>query len=130
VLALSSYDYSVVRVVPRVDRGEFLNVGVILYCRTKRYLGARFAFDAARLAAFAPELDAVDVDRQLDALRRVCVGGAAGGPIGELAQPQRFHWLTALRSTVIQLSPVHCGLCAEPERTLETLLGRVVAGSP
>ena len=125
--AHSSYDYAIVRVVPRVERGEFLNVGVILYCRTRRFLGARFALDRARLAALAPDLDADEVERHLDALAAVAAGGKAGGPIGALEQPQRFHWLVAPRSTVIQVSPVHCGLCTDPAAALADLLRREVS---
>ncbi len=121
-----SYDYAVVRVVPFVERGEFLNVGVILFCRTQRFLDARVHFDGDRLRALAPHLSADKVERiqrHVDFIPRICAGE---GPIGALAQAERFHWLVAPHSTVVQMSPVHCGLCVEPARALEDLLERMV----
>jgi hypothetical protein len=126
VPTLSSFDYAVIRVVPRIERDEFLNAGVILYCRTRRFLGVRFALDRARLAAFAPGLDVDEVERHLAALAAIADGGEDSGPIGHLEQPQRFHWLVAPRSTVIQVSPVHCGLCDDPATTLDRLLASEV----
>jgi hypothetical protein len=124
--ALASYDYAVVRVVPRVERGEFLNVGVILFCRPRRFLSTRIAFDNERLQVFAPSLDLEEVQYYLDLLVRVSTGGKDAGPIGELSQSERFHWLVAPRSTVIQTSPMHSGLCADPEKTLQALLEKLV----
>jgi len=118
----SSYDYAVVRVVPRVERGEFINAGVILFCRTRRFLGARIALDATRLAALAPKVDITELMQHLAMIPLVCAGSAGAGPIGTLPLAERFHWLVAPRSAMIQASPVHCGLCDAPEAALEQLL--------
>lgn len=124
--APSSFDYAVVRVVPRVEREEFINVGVILYCLTKGFLGARVELDEARLKAFAPDVDVELVRGHLESIPRVCAGGRAAGPLGELSQKERFHWLVAPRSTMIQTGPVHSGLCEDPAAALEHLLNRMV----
>jgi hypothetical protein len=123
---LSSFDYALVRVVPRVEREEFINAGVILYCLQKRFLGARIALDAGRLRALSPGMDLELVQGHLQSIPRVCAGGRAAGPIGQLPQKERFHWLVAPRSTILQTSPVHSGLCADPEVALESLLQRMV----
>lgn len=115
----SSYEYAYIRVVPRVERGEFLNVGVILFCRTSRFLAARIACDAQRLAQFAPHLDADMVQEHLELFPRICTGE---GSIGRLGQAEAFHWLVAPHSTVIQTSPVHAGLCSDPQATLTQLI--------
>src|SRR5215211_7734781 len=122
----SSYDYAIVRVVPRVERGEFVNAGVILFCRTRRFLGARIELDAGRLAALAPQLDINELNRHLAVIPLVCAGGVAAGPIGLLPLAERFHWLVAPRSAMIQTSPVHCGLCDAPEPALDELLDTLV----
>ena len=124
--APASYDYAVVRVVPRVERGEFLNVGIILFCRTRRFLHTRLALDIDRLSIFAPPLDLEEVQYHLDLFVRVSTGGKDAGPIGELSQSERFHWLVSPRSTIIQTSPMHSGLCTDPEETLQTLLEKLV----
>ena len=124
--ALASYDYAVVRIVPRVERGEFLNVGVILFCRTRRFLHTRIALDVQRLSVFAPLLDIDEVKYYLDLLVLVSTGGKDAGPIGELSQSERFHWLVAPRSTIIQTSLMHSGLCADPEATLQALMEKMV----
>lgn len=124
--ALSSYDYAVLRVVPNVERKEFINVGVILFCRTRRFLGARIELQPKRLAVLAPELDLEMVKAQLDLFPRICAGGPDAGPIGQLEQPNRFHWLVAPRSTAIQVSPVHCGLCADPQAALDEVFEKQV----
>jgi hypothetical protein len=121
-----AYDYAVLRVVPHVEREEFLNVGVILSCPDRRYLGTRIHLDMARLTAFAPTLDEDAVRSHLAAFDAVCRGGADAGPIGALPARQRFHWLVAPRSTVIQTSPAHTGWCRDPEETLERLLREYV----
>ena len=120
--ARSSYDYAIVRVVPRVERGEFVNVGVILFCRTRRFLGARIGLDVARIAALAPQIDIDELNRHLAIIPLVCAGGADAGPIGALPLAERFHWLVAPRSAMIQTSPVHSGLCDTPEAALDELL--------
>ena len=124
--AQSSYDYAIVRVVPRVERGEFVNAGVILFCRTRRFLGARIWLDAARIAALAPQLDINELNRYLAIIPLVCAGGADAGPIGALPLAERFHWLVAPRSAMIQTSPVHSGLCDAPEAALNELLEALV----
>src|SRR3954453_21110058 len=124
--AQSSYDYAIVRVVPRVDRGEFVNAGVILFCRTRRFLDARIALDAGRLAAIAPRVDITELTRHLAVIPIVCAGGTGAGPIGQLPLAERFHWLVAPRSAMIQTSPVHSGLCDAPEAALEQLLESLV----
>jgi hypothetical protein len=120
------FDYAVVRVVPRVERGEFLNAGVILFSSTAAYLCARIELDRVRLLALAPDIDMALVEGHLDVIPRVCAGGAEAGPIGGLAQRQRFHWLVAPRSTIIQTSPVHSGVHHDPEAALQGLFERLV----
>ena len=113
-----SYDYAVVRVVPLVEREEFVNAGVILFCRERRFLAAQIALDRERLLALAPDLSPDDVYRHLALIPVICRGELAGGEIAALPQAERFHWLVAPRSTVIQVSPVHSGMCDDPEQAL------------
>jgi hypothetical protein len=120
------FQYAVIRVVPRVERGERLNVGIVLLCRTQRYLAARVVLDEARLAAFAPDLDPAAVRPYLDAIVRVADGDPAAGPIAALGPAERFHWLVAPSSTIIQAGEVHTGLCDDPARELEHLVERLV----
>jgi hypothetical protein len=120
------FDYAVIRVVPRVERGEFVNAGVIVSCPSKNYLKARVELDAERLAALDPGVDRDAVERHLAAILRICEGGEQAGPIGLLPQRARFHWLVAPRSTIIQTSPVHTGLCEDGDRMLEHLFGTMV----
>lgn len=124
--ALSSFDYAVVRVVPRVERGESLNVGVILFCLERDFLRARIEVDGSRLRALWPETDLDLVRQHLETIPRICAGTPEGGPIARLSLRERFRWLVAPRSTMIQVSPVHAGLSDDPERTLEELFGRMV----
>jgi hypothetical protein len=126
VPAPSSFDYAIVRVVPRVERGEFINAGVILYCLTHRFLAAKVELDERRLLALEPEVDVELVRGHLEAIPRICAGGRAAGPIGQLPQKERWHWLVATRSTIIQTSPFHSGLCEEPAKALEHLMDRMV----
>jgi hypothetical protein len=121
-----SYDYALIRVVPRPEREEFINVGAILFCRTMRFLGAQLALDHARLRALAPTLDLPAVERYLEIIPRICAGKPDGGPLGLLSQSERFHLLVILRSTVVQASPVHCGLCENPAAALEHLVETLV----
>ena len=121
-----SYDYAVIRVVPRVDREEFMNVGVIISCPAKDFLEARIEMDESRLLAFAPQLDMETVRAHLASIPRICAGGPDAGPIGQLSLRERFHWLVAPRSTIIQTSRVHTGRCAEPGPVSERLLDRLV----
>ncbi len=120
------FQYAVVRVVPDIARGEFLNAGVILLCRPRRYLGARTALDERKLAAIAPDLAPSVVRPHLEAIERIARGDPDGGPIAKLTQAERFHWLVAPSSTIVQTSETHTGLCADPERELEHLFGRLV----
>jgi hypothetical protein len=122
----SPFDYSIIRVVPRVEREEFINVGVIVSCHDKNFLEAKIEMDRARLAALDPTLDPDKVQRYLDTIPAICAGGEEAGPIGSLPQRARFHWLVAPRSTIIQTSPVHSGLCDDPRSALEHLLKTIV----
>jgi hypothetical protein len=124
--ALASYDYTVIRIVPRVEREEFVNAGVILFSRTRRFLEARIHLDTSRLAALAPEMDLAPVQRELEAIVQIAGGAPDSGPIGRLSQSERFHWLAAPRSTVIQTSPVHSGICPNPHLAIEKLMQRLV----
>ena len=121
-----TYDYAIIRVVPRVERGEMINVGVILSCPDKAFLEARIDVDEARLLAFNPAVDLDAVREHLATIPITCKGGADAGPIGALPQRARFHWLVAPRSTIIQMSPVHTGRTDDPAAALERLLDRMV----
>jgi hypothetical protein len=120
------YQYAVLRVVPSVERGERINAGVVLFCRRRGFLAARVALDEARLAALAPGADAAAIRRHLDELARIAAGEPDAGPIAALPQSERFHWLAAPSSTVVQPSEVHTGVCAEPEALLDRLFARLV----
>jgi hypothetical protein len=120
------FQYAVVRVVPRVERGEFVNAGVILLCRPKRFLAARVELDRARLAALAPDVDVDAIRSHLDGIVRIARGDRDAGPIASLGQGERFHWLVAPSSTVIQPSEVHTGLCDDPAEELDHLFERLV----
>lgn len=125
--ALVSFDYAIIRVVPRVEREEFINVGVVLFCPERRFLQARLHFQASRLMQLAPDLEAAEVARRLALIPWVCRGDRAMGDIARLPQAGRFHWLVTPRSTVIQPSPVHSGLCHDPATALEQILERDVS---
>lgn len=122
----SPFQYAVIRVVPRVERGECFNAGVVLLCRPRRFLAARMALDERRLAALAPDLDPTLVRPHLDAVVRIAAGDRAAGPIARLSQAERFHWLVAPSSTIIQPSPAHSGLCDDPAAMLEHLFAMLV----
>jgi len=121
-----SYDYAVVRVVPSVERGEFINAGAVVFCAVKDWLEAKVELDEARLLALAPDADVEDIRRHLEAIPRICAGGPDAGPIGALERKERWHWLVAPRSTVIQMGPVHTGLCESPGSALEQILREMV----
>ena len=121
-----TYDYAIVRVVPRVERGEFVNAGAIVCCRAADYLAARIEFDEARLRALDPGADIAALRATLEAIPRVCAGGAAAGALGRLSVRERFDWLVAPRSSSVQVSPVHSGRCSDPAAALEHLLATMV----
>ncbi len=121
-----TYDYAIIRVVPRVERGEAINVGVILSCPGLDFLDARIELDPSRLLAIDPSADVEATRAHLEMIPRVCRGGADAWPIGELPQRSRFHWLVSPRSTIIQLSPVHTGRTSDPEKALDRLLETMV----
>src|ERR1700683_2718232 len=120
------FEYAVIRVVPRVDREEFLNVGVILYCPSQKFLGLRCTQQSDRLLTLDPQLDLDDLDHPPHALGAITLGEETGGPIGRLDKASRFRWLTATRSTILQTSKVHPGLCTDPTATLEELYKKLV----
>lgn len=121
-----SYDYAIVRVVPRVDREEFVNAGVIVSCAALDYLVARIELDEARLLALYPNIDLDLVRENLASIPAICAGGEGAGPIGKLRPRERFHWLVAPRSTMIQTSSVHTGRCEDPAELAEHLLRKTV----
>ena len=121
-----TYDYAIIRVVPRVEREEFVNVGVIVSCPAQGFLEARIELDEQRLLALDPTLDIATVRDHLAAIPTICAGGEQAGPIGQLSQRERFRWLVAPRSTTIQTSPVHTGCCKDPTAVLEHLLDTMV----
>jgi hypothetical protein len=127
VPARESFQYAVVRVVPHVERGELLNAGVVLFARRHRFLAARTELDGAALVALAPDCDVEQVASHLRTLERVAAGDEAAGPIAGLEPSERFHWLTAPASTIVQPSPVHTGLTADPAAELDRLFARLVS---
>ena len=122
----SPFSYAVYRVVPSVERGERINVGVVVFCRPLRYLAARTGLDEARLATLWPGLDAAMIRPHLDAIERVAAGDPDAGPIAQLDQTARFHWLVSPSSTIIQPSEVHAGLCDDPAAELDHLVATLV----
>lgn len=120
------YSYAIIRVVPRVERGEMVNVGVVLFARTMGFLEARVELPRQRLKAIAPTLDLPAVERHLAAFQAVAAGDPSAGPVAALPPSERFHWLTAPRSTIIQTSPVHVGHCADPAAALGYLMDCIV----
>jgi len=121
-----AFDYAVVRVVPRVERGEFLNAGVILFCSARAFLGSRIELDGERLAALAPGIDIALVESYLETIPKICEGGGEAGSIGALPQRARFHWLVAPRSAMIQTSDVHSGVHEDPQAALDGLFEKLV----
>jgi hypothetical protein len=125
-----AFEYAVIRIVPRVERGEFINAGVVLICRAKRFLAARVEFDRNRLACLAPYLDAPQlaaIEEQLMLIPRVASGDPTAGPIALLDFRERWHWLAAPSSTVLQASPAHTGLCDDPQHELDLLFAELVS---
>jgi hypothetical protein len=127
---LCTYDYAIVRVVPHVERGEFVNAGVIVACASKGFLKARIALDEARLRALDPAADIASLQAALAAIPTTCAGGPAAGPIGRLSVRERFDWLVAPRSTSIQVSPVHSGRAEDLDAALQRLVDRMVGSPP
>ena len=126
-MAREAFQYAVLQVVPRVERGERINAGVVLFSRRHRFLAARVGLDRARLAALDPETDAEQVERHLEALARVAAGDPQAGAVAAMEPSERFHWLAAPSSTIIQPSPVHTGLCDDPQAMLDHLFATLVA---
>lgn len=124
--AQRSYDYAVIRVVPRVERQEFVNAGVILWCQDLDFIEARIELDEARLRALDARVDLEAVRKHLASFTIICAGGADAGPIGKLSKRERFDWLVAPRSTIIQTSAVHTGRCVDSSSTMERLLETMV----
>ena len=120
------FEYSVIRVVPRVEREEFLNAGIIVYCSAQKFLQTKFELNTARLRAFCGTLDLAELEHRLRAFEHISAGSAFGGPIGKLPIASRFRWLTAARSTIVQTSPVHPGLCISAEETLVKLFAQLI----
>jgi hypothetical protein len=120
------FQYAALRIVPRVERGEAVNAGVVLFCRPKRFLGARTQLDERLLAALAPDCEPAAVRTALEAIERVANGDPAGGPIAQLPQSERFHWLVAPASTIVQPGPVHTGLTSDPVGELDHLFTKLV----
>lgn len=120
------FEYAIIRVVPRVEREEFINVGVILYCAKQKFLKCRFEVNEKRLAAFNCEVDADFILENLNAINQICCGGKNSGTIGQLDMASRFRWLTATRSTVVQASKVHPGFCSNADETLRGLFQKMV----
>lgn len=120
------YEYAVIRVVPRVEREEFINVGVILYCSPQKFLKSIFRIHEEKLRTLSPNTDIGEVADYLQSFEKICKGGVQGGPIGQLPMAERFRWLTAVRSTVVQSSPVHPGLCTDAEETVLRLFSELV----
>jgi hypothetical protein len=122
----SPFQYAALRIVPRVERGEAVNAGVVLFCRPKRFLGARTQLDEALLAALSPECHPKEISALLDTIERIADGSPDGGPIAALPASERFHWLVAPASTIVQAGPVHTGLTADPAGELDRLFTRLV----
>jgi DNA-directed RNA polymerase subunit N (RpoN/RPB10) len=122
-----AFQYAIWRVVPSVERGEALNVGVVVYCRRRQFLAAKVLIDEARLRALSPGLDIDAIRRHLDGMARIAAGDPEGGAIAALPQSERFGWLTAASSTIVQPSPIHTGLCGDPQAVLDRLSTRLVA---
>lgn len=120
------FEYAVIRVVPRVEREEFINVGVILFCKEKGFLQTLFHLDKKRLLSLAPDADMEELESRLKTFQKICSGGRNAGPIGALSVAERFRWLTSSRSTIIQVSPVHPGICNDPEKNLLHLFEKLV----
>ena len=125
--SLSPYDFAIIRIVPRVERGEFINAGVVVFCPERQYLKARVLIDGPRLRALWPDLDISVIEQHLEPFPKVCAGDPEAGPIAQRSFRERFHWVVSPRSTMIQISPVHTGLTEDPASTLNELYEKQVA---
>lgn len=121
------FEYAVIRIVPRVDRGECINAGVMVFCKRKRYLSLKVEVNEDRILALWPEINVEEIRSYLNAWKLISEGSEAGGPIARLDTPERFRWLSAVKSTVLQTSPIHSGLTADPETMVDQLFGKYVA---
>ena len=120
------YEYAVIRIMPRVEREEFLNVGVVLYCAGKKFLQAKYMLEEPRVISFCHTCDLQEIETYLNAFKQIADGATNAGPISKLTLPARFRWLTATRSTVVQTSKVHPGMCTEPSEMLQKLFNDLV----
>lgn len=120
------FEYAIIRIVPRVEREEFLNVGIILYCKDRKYLGTKYMLNKERIKALCVEVDCAEIEEHLQSIEKIAKGSKDGGPIAALDLPSRFRWLAATRSTIIQTSKVHPGFCDDPQQTLEKLFTQLV----
>jgi len=120
------FEYATIRIVPRVEREEFFNVGVVVFCAKKKFLECKFSIDPNKLKAFSCEEESLEFEKHLLAFQKICLGLENSGQIGKLDIPSRFRWLTAMRSTVIQTSRVHPGFCEDPKQTLDKLFQELV----
>lgn len=121
-----TYEYAVIRLVPLVEREEFINIGVVLYSAELKFLQVRFHIDHRRLQAFCGHIDLPEIQQHLESFEKICSGGKVAGALGGLPVAQRFRWLSATRSTVVQMSKVHTGLCTEPSKKLDELFAQLV----
>ena len=120
------FEYAVIRVVPRVEREEFINIGVILLCAKQKFLRCRIEINSARLQSLCPDLECDELYDYVRSFEKICAGGPPGGPIGSLSLAERFRWLTAARSTILQTSKVHPGLCVDPQEKMDQLFLEMV----
>lgn len=121
-----TFEYTIIRVVPKVEREEFMNVGVLVFCKRQKYLGIKFSVNKKRLTAFSDDIDIDLINQYLKAWELICIGGTKGGPIGALEVSDRFRWLSASKSTIIQCSKTHTGISSSPENVLEDAFERFV----
>lgn len=121
-----TFEYAIIRVVPKVEREEFFNVGVLLFSKRKKFLGIKYNIDTTKLAAFSRDIDINELNENLKAWESICVGAPLGGAIGKLELSDRFRWLAASRSTIIQSSKTHPGLCEDPTKELESIFKNYV----
>lgn len=123
---LHVFEYAVIRLVPRIEREEFLNIGLVLYCAKHKFLEMRYHVDIEKWYMMDKKVEADEVITHLKSFKKICAGGKMGGTIGQLDRPDRFRWLTATRSTILQTSKVHLGLCEDPEAKLNQLFEQIV----